>query len=84
VVRAFRAVNEEIRLKLGQLDPSTLTLAEACQLARRVKDQRDLIRQIRDQRRHARRLLRLNRKHRDQLVRIVQEAGLDTSVLIFK
>ncbi len=86
VVATFRVVNQEIRLKFDRLDAHSLTLADACQLARRVKDQRDLVRQVADRRnrRHARRLLRLNRKHRDRLLRIVQEAGLDASSLLFK
>lgn len=86
VVAAFRVVNQEIRLKFERLNAQSLTLADACQLARRVKDQRDLIRQLADSRnrRHARRLLRLNRQHRERLLRIVQEAGLDASALLFK
>jgi len=86
VVAAFRVVSQEIRLKLQRLDAENLTLADACQIARRVKEQRDLIRQIADRRnrKHARRLLRLNRKHRDRLLRIVREAGLDASALLFK
>lgn len=83
---AFRAVSQEIRAKYERLSPETLTLAEACQLARRIKDQRDLVRQIADRRNreHARRLLRLNRKQREKLLGLVKAAGLDASVLIFK
>lgn len=86
VVIAFRAVSQEIRAKRRRLNPETLTVAEACQLARRIKDQRDLIRQIVDRRnrQHVRRLLRLNRDHRQKLLGLVKEAGLDPGVLIFK
>ncbi len=79
-------MNQEIRLTYKRLDPRTLTLVDAYQFARRIKDQRDLIRQIADRRnrRHARRLLRLNKKHRQRLLRMVQEAGLDPSLLPFK
>ena len=86
VLIAFRAVSQEIRAKYKRLDPETLTLAEACQLARRIKDQRDLVHQMSDRRswQHVRRLMRLNRKQRDKLVELARQAGLDTSVLIFK
>lgn len=86
VVIAFKAVGQEIRAKHQRLNPETLTLAEACRLAGRIKDQRDLIRQIaeRRNRKHARRLMRLNRKHREKLIKVVEEAGLDPSVLLFK
>ena len=83
---AFRAVSQEIRAKCGRLDPKTLTLADACQIARRIKDQRDLIHQIADRRnrRHVWRLMRLNRKQRDRLLSLMRRAGLDTTALIFK
>ena len=68
------------------LDPETLTLAEACQLARRIKDQRDLVHQMSARRswKHVRRLIRLNGKHREKLLELTRQAGLDTGVLIFK
>ena len=86
VVRAFRAVNQEIDLKFERLEVQTITLPEAYRFARRIKEQRDLIRQITDRRnwRHVRRLVRLNRRHRERLLRLAQEAGLDTSVLLLK
>jgi hypothetical protein len=86
VLIAFRAVSQEIRAKHGRLDPESLTLAEACQLARRIKDQRDLVHQMSARRswKHVRRLVRLNRKHRERLLELARQAGLDTSVLNFK
>ena len=86
VLIAFRAVSQEIRAKQRRLDPETLTLAEACQLAARIKDQRDLVHQMSARRswEHVRRLIRLNGKHREKLLEIARQAGLDTSVLIFK
>jgi hypothetical protein len=86
VLIAFRAVGQEIRTKCQRLDSESLTLGEACQLARRIKDQRDLIHQISDRRsrKHVRRLMRLNRKQKERLLQLAEQAGLDTSVLIFK
>jgi hypothetical protein len=86
VLVAFRAVGHEIRTKYRRLDYRTLTLADACELARRIKDQRDLIHQISDRRsrKHVRRLMQLNRRHRDRLLDLAKQAGLDTTVLIFK
>ena len=86
VLIAFSAVNREIRAKFQRLDSETLTLAEACQLARRIKDQRDLIHQLSDRRswKHVRRLIGLNIKQRDKLLELARQAGLDTGVLIFK
>ena len=86
VLIAFRAVSQEIRAKHRRLDPETLTLAEACQLARRIKDQRDLVHQMSARRswKHVRRLIRLNGKHREKLLELTRQAGLDIGVLIFK
>ena len=86
VVLAFRAVRQEIRVRFQRLDGETLTLAEACHLARRIKDQRDLIRQVADSRnrKHARRLMRLIKKQRRKLLELAEKAGLDTSVLLFR
>ena len=62
------------------------TQGDVCRLALRIKDQRDLIRQLsgRHNRKHVRRLVRLNRKHRRRLEELVDKTGLDPSVLIFK
>jgi hypothetical protein len=86
VLIAFRAVSQEIRTKCQRLDPETLTLTDAFQLARRIKDQRDLIHQISDKRsrKHVRRLMRLNRKQKERLLELARQAGLDTGVLVFK
>ena len=60
--------------------------AQACELARRIKDQRELVRQLAGRRniKHARRLMRLNRRLRKRLIGIVEQAGLDKEILIFK
>jgi hypothetical protein len=86
VLIAFRAVGQEIRARCQRVGPGKLTLGEACQLARRIKDQRELIHQISDRRsrKHVRRLVRLNRRHREKVLRLAEEAGLDSQVLIFK
>jgi hypothetical protein len=86
VLDVFRVVSQEIRAKCRRFASEGPTQAEACILARRIKDQRDLIRQISEKRdyKHTKRLMRLNRKHRERLVKLVEAAGLDASVLIFK
>jgi hypothetical protein len=86
VVSAFRAVDQEIRLKHARLAAEGVTLTDVCELARRIRDQRELVRQITDarNRRHARRLLRLNKRHRLRLLSAVRDAGLDTNVLVFR
>ena len=86
VLMAFRIVGQEIRLKCHRYAAQGLSLGEACDLARRIKDQRDLVHQIADRRnaQHVRRLLRLNRLLRMRFLAIVQRARLDGSVLICK
>jgi hypothetical protein len=86
VVDAFRIVGQEIRTRCQRIGPKALTQAEACRLALRVRDQRELIRELTDghDSRHVLRLLRLNRKLRQHLVAIAEQAGLNTSILIFK
>ncbi len=86
VLTAFRIVGQEIRLKCHRFAAQGLSLGEACDLARRIKDQRDLVHQIADRRNaeHVRRLLRLNRLLRLRFLTIVQRAGLEKSVLICK
>jgi hypothetical protein len=55
-------------------------------LALRIRDQRELIHQMVDRRDsgHARRLLALNARHRQRLIDLVEKAGLDKSILIFR
>jgi uncharacterized protein YoaH (UPF0181 family) len=86
VLTAFHIVGQEIRLKCQRFAAQGLSLGEACDLARRIKDQRDLVHQIADRRNaeHVRRLLRLNRLLRLRFLTIVQRAGLDKGVLICK
>ena len=87
VLEAFRVVSQEIRSKLKRHAAlGSLTQAEACTLALRLRDQRELIRQLANRRnyQHARRLMRINRRQRRRLVRLVEEAGLDRTVLILK
>lgn len=86
VVDAFWIVEEEIRLRCQRLALRSLTQAEACRLALRVRDQRELVRQLteRDDARHVRCLLGLNRKLWRHVVMMAQQAGLDTVVLVFK
>jgi hypothetical protein len=86
VLEAFRIVGYEIRAKLKRLTPDTLTQAEACRLALRIRDQRELVRQMADRRdsKHVRRLLRLNARYRRRLIERVRNAGLETKILVFK
>jgi hypothetical protein len=86
ILDAFRIVAYEIRVKCKRFDSERLTQAEACTLALRIRDQRELVRQMVDRRnsKHVRRLLRLNRKYRQNLIRLVKKAGLDPTILIFK
>lgn len=86
VLVAFKIVGEEIRTKCQRFAVEGFTQGDACLLASRIKEQRDLIRQVADRRHaeHARRLMRLNRALRNRLTRMVRQAGLETSVLLFK
>ena len=74
------------RDSLPTLLARAITQAVACELARRIKDQRELARQLADRRnlKHARRLMRLNRELRKRLIGIVEQAGLDKDILVFK
>jgi hypothetical protein len=86
ILDAFRIVAYEIRAKCNQFASEELTQAEACTLALRIRDQRELVRQMVDQRnsKHVRRLLRLNSKYRQNLIELVEKAGLEPTILIFK
>ncbi len=55
-------------------------------MALRIRDQRELVRQMDDRRssKHVRRLLRLNRKYRQNLIELVEKAGLEPKILVFK
>ncbi len=86
VLEAFRIVGPEIRTKCRRCGVSGMTQREACELAGRIREQRELIRQLTERRNftHARRLLRLNSRLRKRFLAIVEQAGLDRSVLILK
>jgi hypothetical protein len=86
VLEAFRIVRYEIRTKCQRVASEGLTQAEACQLALRIREQRELVRQMinRQNPKHVKRLLRLNRCSRRHLVELVKKAGLDTTILVFK
>ncbi len=86
VLTAFRIVGQEIRSKCHRLSRHGLTQREAHELAGRIREQRELIRQLTDRRstRRARHLLRLNARLRRRFLRVVEQAGLDTKVLILK
>jgi hypothetical protein len=86
VLIAFAVVGQEIRSKCHRYAKSGLTQREAWDLARRIKDQRDLIWQVvaRRNTKHVRRLLRLNTRLRQRALGIIERAGLDKSVLVFK
>jgi hypothetical protein len=86
VLSAFRIVGQEIRGKCHRYGRAGLTQREAYELAGRIKEQRELIRQLTDRRnfKRARRLLHLNRRLRMRAIKIVERAGLNQDVLIFK
>jgi hypothetical protein len=86
ILDAFKIVAYEIRAKCKRYSTQKLTQADACQLALRIRDQRELVRQLVDPRnpRHAKCLLRLNGKYRRDLIELVEKAGLDTKILVFK
>jgi hypothetical protein len=86
VLNAFWIVGQEVRSKCHRYEATGLTQVEACDLAKRLKEQRDLIRQLADRRnfKHARRLMRLNRGLRKRLVGIVEGARLNNDILFFK
>ena len=86
VLIAFRVVGKEIRGKCHRCAETGLTQREALDLARRIKDQRDLIWQLTGTRdaKHVRRLLRLNGRLRKRAVGLVERAGLSKDVLFFK
>ena len=86
ILDAFKIVAYEIRAKCKRFASEGLTQAEACTLALRIRDQRELVRQMVDRRnsKHVRRLLRLNGKYRQDLIELVEKAGLEPKILIFK
>jgi hypothetical protein len=86
ILDAFRIVAYEIRVKCRRFASGRLTQGEACTLALRIRDQRELIRQMaeRHNSKHVRRLLRLNGKYRQDLIELVEKAGLEPKILIFK
>jgi hypothetical protein len=86
ILDAFKIVAYEIRAKCKRFASERLTQAEACTLALRIRDQRELVRQMVDRRnfRHVRHLLRLNGKYRQNLIALVEEAGLEPKILVFK
>jgi hypothetical protein len=86
VVVAFRIVNQEIRTKCKRLATRRPTLRQVWELARRIKDQRDLVQQIDGSRalKHIWRLTRQNIRLRNRLVQIAKLWGLDASVLVFE
>ena len=86
ILDAFRIVAYEIRAKCKRLASDGLTQAEACTLALRIRDQRELVRQLVDRRnpKHVKRLLRLNSKYRQNLIELVEQAGLEPKILIFR
>lgn len=86
VLTAFQAVGREIRQKYRRFSAEGLSQADACELAGRIREQRELVRLLVDisSESRVRRLLRLNRKHRCRLVELAAKHGLDTSILNFK
>jgi hypothetical protein len=86
ILDAFRIVAYEIRAKCKRFASEGLTQADACTLALRIRDQRELVRQMVDRRnsKHVRRLLQLNGRYRQNLIQLVERAGLEPEILVFK
>ena len=86
ILDAFRIVAYEIRAKCKRFASEGLTQGEACTLALRIRDQRELVREMVDRHnsKHVKRLLRLNGKYRHTLIELVEKAGLEPKILIFK
>ena len=70
VLSAFRIVGQEIRNKCRRYAKTGLTQREAFELAGRIREQRELIRQLTDRRstERARRLVRLNTRLRRRAI----------------
>jgi len=84
VLVAFMAVGAEIRTKCGRFAVRGITLPEACHLARRIREQRDLLKQIVGylNRGELKRLLRFNRKLRGRLCTMAATERLSSSVIM--
>lgn len=86
VLLAFMAVVKEVRSRIQHFGRRAMTQREACELAGRIKEQRNLLRQIvsETQREKIKRLLYINRRLRNKVVTIAQAANLDTSAMTLK
>ena len=86
VLTAFRVVGQEIRNKCHRYEADGLSAPEAHELAGRIREQRELIRQLTDRRnlKHARRLIRLNSRLRKRFLDLAGRAGLNRDVLIVR
>lgn len=86
VLLAFKVVGEEIRAGCKRLARGKPGQAELYALAMRVKEQRELIRQVvgRHASKHVRQLIRQNRRARQRVVELANAAGRDPSLLIFR
>lgn len=86
VLEAFWIVGQEIRNKCHLHAEDGLSQAQALELAARIREQRELIRQLAGchDTRHARKLVRLNRRLRRQVLRVVERAGLAKELLAFR
>ncbi len=86
VLTAFHIVSQEIRQKCRRFADEGLSQADACGLAGRIREQRELVRQLigatGDSR--LRRLLKLNKEHRRRLIELAGKNCLDTGVLNFR
>lgn len=79
VLQAFRATGQGIRATLhGMQKDEAPTLPQAVQLADRIREQRELVRQIilRKQWKRAKHLLRINSRLREQFFALIERAGL--------
>ncbi|NUQ63496.1 MAG: hypothetical protein HUU20_13540 [Pirellulales bacterium] len=83
VLTAFQIVGREIRNKCRRFDGEGLSQADASELAGRIREQRELVRQLIDSRdgRRVRHLLKLNRKLRRRLLELAEKNGLEGTVL---
>ncbi len=86
VLIGFDAVQQEVTIKLGRLASKIPTQGEVCELADRLKEQRELVRQLSllGGGCHIRRLIRMICHSKKKLLHLVQIAGLDPQPLSFR
>jgi hypothetical protein len=83
ILVAFRATEQAVRLLLARYGKEGMTLLQACELADYIREQRELIKQVlqNKQPRRARLLARKRRRLRTELLERTHRAGLDVQMV---